>query len=171
MILDALYEIAADSHGYFTTAQARDAGVDPKSLSALAHRGRLRRISHGVYRIARFPESEYDYLTEALLWPLASVTALCRESALVAYGISDANPRKIHVLVPKTYRTHRDVPPQLELHQADFREEELWDWNGLKVTSPTKSIEDCRDANVRPDIVEGAVRDARELGLIAPRTP
>ncbi|MBN4668820.1 type IV toxin-antitoxin system AbiEi family antitoxin domain-containing protein, partial [Pandoraea nosoerga] len=40
-IWDRLVEVAAEQHGYVTTRDARDIGVDPVQLRLLAGRGRL----------------------------------------------------------------------------------------------------------------------------------
>lgn len=52
---DRLYEIADGHLGYFTAAQAREAGVHQVRLIQLHNSGDIGRVSRGVYRLARFP--------------------------------------------------------------------------------------------------------------------
>lgn len=54
-IWDRLVEVAAEQHGYVTTRDARDIGVDPVQLRLLAGRGRLERVGRGVYRVPVLP--------------------------------------------------------------------------------------------------------------------
>jgi predicted transcriptional regulator of viral defense system len=166
MLLDRLYEVAADQLGYITTSAAREVGVGARALHALARRGRLAHVSHGVYRLQRFPESELDHYMEALLWPLTEPVALGLETALVLYDISDANPDFVSVIVPLSYRTHREVPPHMKLHPAHLEPDDVWDWKGLKVTSPIRTLLDCQRAGVRSDLVEAARVEAMEQGLV-----
>ena len=47
---DTVHAIATEQHGLLKATQATAAGVAPKSLVAMAARGRLERIGHGLYR-------------------------------------------------------------------------------------------------------------------------
>jgi predicted transcriptional regulator of viral defense system len=70
----------------------------------LAQRGRLERAARGVYRIPYIPLNRFSQYREAVLWAKAHRgpmnVALSHETALVAYGISYANPAAIHMKVP-----------------------------------------------------------------------
>ena len=47
-----IYEDAIDNYGLVTTKRAKELGLAPNALALLAHRGRLERVGHGVYRPA-----------------------------------------------------------------------------------------------------------------------
>ena len=49
-----LYDIAEAQLGYFSTAQARDAGINPIRLLQLVTSEDIERASRGVYRLTRF---------------------------------------------------------------------------------------------------------------------
>ena len=53
--MDELYAIAEEHDGLLTSKQARAQGIQDSVLVRLAQRGRLERMSRGVYRIAHFP--------------------------------------------------------------------------------------------------------------------
>jgi predicted transcriptional regulator of viral defense system len=53
MIWDRLVERAAEQHGYVTTRDARELGIDPTQLRLLAARGRLERTGRGGLPRAR----------------------------------------------------------------------------------------------------------------------
>lgn len=96
----ALYAIADAQLGYFTAAQAREAGIHPVRLVQLAKSGDIERVSRGVYRLTRYPLSPLGPYMEAALWP-----HVCRPdvrgiishaSALALYALSDVvRPRCI----------------------------------------------------------------------------
>src|SRR5580704_9587496 len=64
-----LYQIAESQLGYFTTAEASEAGVHRARLAQLAAHGDIERLSRGVYRLTRYPLSPLGQYMEAVLWP------------------------------------------------------------------------------------------------------
>jgi predicted transcriptional regulator of viral defense system len=50
-----LAETAADQFGLVTIADAERVGYRPKTLSKLAGRGQLERVSRGIYRVPFLP--------------------------------------------------------------------------------------------------------------------
>lgn len=61
-----LYEIAADNYGLITSAQAKEAGVSDKEMSAIAKRGRIQRVGRGVYRLTDYIPVENDIYAESV---------------------------------------------------------------------------------------------------------
>lgn len=102
-----LYRIAEDQLGYFTTAQAAEAGVDRRVVAAMVKRGTLERTSRGVYRIVNFPPSELSEYIEAALWPHGTTGVVSHESALRLYDLGDVNPSKVHITLPRAFRVRR----------------------------------------------------------------
>ena len=99
-----LYDIAEAQLGYFSTAQARDAGINPIRLLQLVKSEDIERASRGVYRLTRFPISPLGQYMEATLWPQVRRpdmwAVLSHESALSLYDLSDASPSKVHITLP-----------------------------------------------------------------------
>ena len=54
-----LYQLAEPQAGYFTAAQALEAGVLQVRLAQLHQRGDIERVTRGVYRLARYPISPW----------------------------------------------------------------------------------------------------------------
>ena len=52
-----LYPLAEGQAGYFTAAQAREAGLHQVRLAQLHRRGDIERVTRGVYRLTRYPIS------------------------------------------------------------------------------------------------------------------
>lgn len=170
-VLQSLYEIAEGQDGYFTTVQAADQGVDHQAINKAAYRGRVRRLSQGVYRFVRFPMlSERTHLWEAVLWPQARGnirTVLSHETALTLHGLSDVNPAQVHISVPRAFRLRRDTPPWLVVHRENVTDDDIDYIVGLPVTGVQRTLRDiARTAS--PAVLHDALRDAQRKGLTIP---
>lgn len=162
---ETIHELALDQHGVFTTEQAKQHGVTNMALVMMAGRGRLRRLAHGVYQDPGSPETRLTRHMTAVLWPRGTRGVLSHETALVLMDLSDANAAKIHITVPKTYRTNRQPPAGIVLHYADLREDEdVAIVEGLPMTTAARTIRDCADAGIGPALLRQALADARKNG-------
>ncbi len=164
-----LYELASEQFGYFTAAQARQWGVAPNTLVMMARRNALERLSHGVYRFVHFPASPLGQYMEASFWPGATRAVISHESALALYGVSDVSPARIHVSVPRKFRTHRSVPRHLALHRADVPEGQVDTVEGIPVTTLERAIADCARAHLGPDLIGQAIDEGRQAGRLSRR--
>lgn len=163
----AVFEIAADQFGYFTTAQARDAGVSPMALVMMERRQTVERVSRGVYRLYHFPYSPLAEYMEAVLWPAGTMGVISHESALALYGVSDVNPSRLHLTLPASYRVRREPPARLKLHHAELGAEDRTIFEGIPVTTMARTLRDCRAAAVGAEILNQALDGARREGLLS----
>jgi predicted transcriptional regulator of viral defense system len=163
----ALYELAEDDYGFVTVEGARRAGIRPQRLAEMARRGALRREGLGLYRLVPFPPHELDSYRKATLWPYGIEGVLSHDTALELYELSDVNPAKIHITLPKGYRVRRrEIPPAYLLHYEDLHERDITRRDGLPIVTPAKAIRQCHDSNLRRDLLRQALEDARREGLI-----
>ena len=95
---DSIYEAAIDNYGLITTAQAVALGVKPAELPRWVKTGRLIRRGHGVYRLAKYTPSDYDYYAEALAFT-GDKSSIFGESVLAMQNLALVNPPKIYVAV------------------------------------------------------------------------
>ena len=162
----SLQDLAADQFGYFTTAQAREWGVNTMALVMMARRNTAERVSHGVYRLAGYPASPLASYVEASFWPGRIRGVISHESVLSLYGVSDVSPAKVHVTVPRRFRTHRREPATLVLHHADLGPADV-DWfEGIPVTTLERAIRDCAATHLGPELVRQAIDEGRREGLL-----
>jgi predicted transcriptional regulator of viral defense system len=161
-----VYEVAADQFGYFTVAQARDAGVSPMALVMMERRQTLERVSRGVYRLQQFPHGPLAGYMESVLWPIGAMGVISHESALALYGVSDVNPGRVHLTLPPGHRVRRGVPARLKLHYQMLDDEDRTLFEGIPVTTMARTIRDCRAAAVGDEILRQAVADAEREGLL-----
>jgi predicted transcriptional regulator of viral defense system len=169
--MDELTLLAEENDGLFTSREARSAGVLDSVLIRLTQRHRLERVARGVYRIRNFPASRFSQHRQAILWMRASRgpqrVALSYETALSVYGISDANPSKIHISVPARARLRRKRPTGIVVHRADLSPEEITAHEGLPVTTVARTIRDIVVGTGKLDLARQAITDARREGYLS----
>jgi predicted transcriptional regulator of viral defense system len=163
---DALFALAIEQFGYVTREQALAAGFAGNALREMAQRGVVTHVDHGVYRFDAFPPGPHDAYMEAVLWPHRKMGVLSHETALDLYGLSDANPARIHITVPKKHRVTRKVPTVYEIHHADLKPDEVMWREGLPLTTIERTIRDCHQTHLRRGLLEQALDQARARGLI-----
>ena len=165
-----LYDLAENQHGYLTAAQAKATGVPAIRLVQMVKEGTVERISHGVYRLTRFPSSQLAQYMEATLWPAPRRTdiwgVLSHESALAFYELSEVSPAKVHITVPPTVRIRRVVPRYLVLHRAQLDPSDVTVIDGIHVTSVERTIRDVAAAHLSSALVRAAIADGRRLGRL-----
>jgi predicted transcriptional regulator of viral defense system len=168
---DELVTLAEEHDGLLTAEKARLAGFTDSVLARLAKRGRIERIARGVYRIPYFPPNRFSQYREAVLWAKANRgpynVAISHATALVVYGISDVNPRSIHLTVPKSARLRRLRPKGVIVHREDLLPRDLTVQEGIPLTTIEKTISDLLRSGARIDLVLQAISDARREGFIS----
>ena len=168
---DELVALAEDQDGLLTADQARKAGFTNSVLARLVQRGRIERTARGVYRVPYIPPGRFSQHREAVLWAKANRgpgdVALSHATALVVYGISDANPQLIHLTVPRSARLRRQKPKGVVVHRQDLSPEEITVEEGIPLTTICRTVVDLLRSNGRIDLVRQAISDARHAGLIS----
>jgi len=161
-----LYQIAEHQGGYFSSDQARRAGLSKALLSYHVRQGRLLRIRRGVYRLAEFTETPYADLIVA--WLAAGEKAVVsHESALLLYGLTDLLPAEIHLTVPRTASRRR---AGVRLHTSRLSDDEITFRHGLPVTTVPRTLVDLIRSGVAEEWIHQAVRQALERGLVSETT-
>ena len=165
---DKLFELATGQAGLFTTKQAGAAGLYRQLLRRYVEYGRVNRVRRGIYRIVHYPAAEHEELAELWLWS-GREGVFSHETALSLHDLSDVLPRRVHLTVPAVWRQRRiRVPRGLVLHYAGVPRSDRG-WAGpVPVTNPERTLLDCVDANVAPDLVAQAVEEARARDLVGP---
>jgi predicted transcriptional regulator of viral defense system len=168
--MDELFALAEEHDGLFTSKEARALGILDSVLVRLKQRGRLERMSRGVYRIAHYPADRLAQYREAVLWAQASNgperIALSHETALLLHGISDVNPARVNLTVPTSARLRREHPEWITIHRTNLSLREIHQHEGMPVTTIERSILDVLTTTLRVDIARKAISDALRDGLL-----
>lgn len=115
---------ALRSHGgWLRQREALDLGVHPRWLSRLVEEGTIERVSKGLYRLPRAPESSYESFADASHAVPGGV--VCLLSALAYYELTTSNPSEIYLAIPRTsWAPKVDYPPirffRFSLRMMDF---------------------------------------------------
>lgn len=167
---EELFALAEENAGLVTASQARVIGIVDSVLARLTQRGKLERVTRGVYRIPHYPADQLSQYREAVLWARASHgpenVALSHETALAVYGILDVNPSRVHITVPKGARLRRRKPKWIMVHRGDLTPTDVAVQEGLPVTTVAKSVLDVLKETGRSGLARQAIKDAHKEGYI-----
>ncbi|MGI8824561.1 MAG: type IV toxin-antitoxin system AbiEi family antitoxin domain-containing protein [Chloroflexota bacterium] len=158
--------ITADQWGLVTRRQAEQAGVSRATLQRLATESVLKRVAHGVYRLAGAPNPNYLDLRVAWLQLAPDIPAWERKpsegivshrSAAAVYGLGHL-PADHHEFTTPTRRQSRR--PDVRLHMRRIGPEEYIELGGLPVTRPSRIASDLLYEREEPEAVAQIVADA-----------
>lgn len=138
--LERLREVALDQHGFVTTAQALEDDVSHAELSTMVARKRLKRASHGVYRVPQVPETEFDEYQLAVLWAGVAEACLSHDTALAAWNITGINPDRIHITVANHRRIRRRGGERYVVHYEDIDPRDVAWWQGMRTVDVPTAI-------------------------------
>src|SRR5690625_4914397 len=122
-----LFEIAEEQAGYFTAAQALEAGYSYESQTYHHKTGNWLREGWGIYRLALYPFTEGEEYVRLMLWSRNRAweiqAVVSHDTALQIYELSHVLPGKIHLTVPKNFR--KQTPQEALLHYADLPDDAI----------------------------------------------
>jgi predicted transcriptional regulator of viral defense system len=167
---EELFRVAELQHGFFTAKQALAAGYSEQAQYHNAKVGNWVREYRGIYRLARYPKSDWANL---MMWQLWSRNRLddpqgvySHETALSLYDISDVMPARLHMRVPRGFDRSGEIPPVLVLHRGDLSLEDIGTIEGIRLTRPVRTIIDViSEATLSPDLIRQSIDQAIERGL------
>ncbi len=141
---DKLREIAMRQSGFFTAAQATEAGY-PDSLHVYHTReGHWQKVYRGIYRLADAPTIEHP---ELVIWSLWSrdreglpQIVYSRETAEMIFELRPWTAGPLHASVPRSFRKNCAVPEGLILHKENIPAEHVVMFDGFAALKPAASI-------------------------------
>lgn len=134
--------------GIFKAKDAIEAGIHSRDLYALRDKGVLTELSRGVFRLAAAETSPYlDLVAVSHRSPRG---AICLNSALSFWDLTDEIPAEVHLAVPRgSHRPEIDYPPvRVHVFAADTfelgREKvSLESGEEISIYSPERSVVDA----------------------------
>ena len=162
---DRLYDVASAQAGYFTLAQAATTGF--AAAEQVETEQRVERCGGGVFRLVQFPPSEHEDLV--VLWLQTDQKGVfSHDTALALHHLSDILPSRRHLTVPPGW----EPPPSarldrgVSLHHAELSPSEIAWLSPIPLTKPLRTIRDCIEKGVSPDLIEQAIAEALQRGMI-----
>jgi len=158
---DVIYEYAADNYGLITSSQAKTLGIPNVELVKLAHRGRLKRLGHGVYRIMHYIPAAHDKYAEAVTL-VGDDATIYGESVLAMHGLALVNPSVITVATSK--RIRKKLPAFIKIICPEENLDKV-EYEGIPSQSVYDALVSCKRV-VMTDRLTEAVYEAERQGLI-----
>lgn len=118
-----LYRLAESQDGYFTTKQAVALGYTSNKRIYHVRAGNWIREHRAIYRLARFPEPDRPDLILWMLWSRdrsdQPTGVFSHQTALSLHDLTDANPERLDLTVPPSFRRGTPIPKVLRLHRGN----------------------------------------------------
>ena len=166
-----LYGVASGQGGYFTSRQALDAGYGDNLHSYHVRAGNWVRERRGVYRLTLFPQPSRPDLIVLQLWSRNRQDepqgVFSHTTALTLHELSDAMPAKVDMTVPAGFRRMAPIPGVLRLHRGSVPKPDAETIEGVRVTTPLRTLIDVIVADaLAPEVLVQAVDEAIRRGLV-----
>lgn len=154
-----LAALAGEQSGHFTAAQALSVGYSYSAQKFHVDRGNWLRVDRGLFRLPEWPVGEHEDLVRWSLWS-AGRAVISHETALAVHDLGDVNPAVIHLTVPPNLRSR---PPEgIRLHRGDLPEDDIWLYEGFKITTPLRTLLDVAAGTLDLDQLAEAMQQAFE---------
>lgn len=152
-----LAALAGEQSGHFTAAQALSVGYSYSAQKFHTDRGNWLRVERGLFRLPEWPVGEHDDLVRWALWS-GSRAVVSHETALAVHDLGDANPADIHLTVPPNFRSR--PPDGIRLHRGDLPEDDIWLYEGFRITTPSRTLLDVSAGTLDLDQLGDAIQQA-----------
>lgn len=161
----ALHAVAFAQAGYFTAAQAKTVGYSYQAQKYHVDHGNWMRVDRGLFRLPEWPSSPEDVYARWVTWS-GGRAVISHDSALAVHGLSDLNPAKIHLTVPKGFRAKDDA---VVTHTAALTVDDIEQRGSFPVTTVERTLFDVAASPQSQEIVDQAVADAVRMELTTVR--
>jgi very-short-patch-repair endonuclease len=153
--------LAERQHGVVTRAQLCTAGIDDSGIRRRVRDGRLHRVHQGVYAVGRPTLTANGHFLAAVVscGPKAALSHFA--AAVLTKLMSERGPR-IDVTVPRGGPRRRRGA--VIIHTAALAESDVWAVEGIRVTTPARTITDLADF-LPERRLERLIDEADYLGL------
>jgi predicted transcriptional regulator of viral defense system len=159
-----LEALALAQAGYFDRQDALRHGVSDQLLHHHTASGRFERVFPGVFRLATAPIGPQDEYFLAWVWTNYR-GAISHESALALFKLGDVLPTRVHVTLPRGV-TKTSAP--FALHWAKLPDGDVQMYDGVRVTTPPRTIADAAATGTDPAQVHKAIHQALARALTTP---
>ena len=161
-----LIATASRQSGYFTAAQALDAGYSYSAQRYHVHRGNWDQVDRALFRLPEWPIGLQDEYVRWSLWS-GRRAVVSHDTALAVHDLSDVSPPRIHLTVPPSFRMRgRGVV----LHRGVLPVGDVWEQGGYRITTPLRSVLDvAAEGILELDQIASAIGDGERAGRFTRR--
>lgn len=164
---DALLELARAQNGLISRRQAvHESNITADGVDKLVARGRLEPVTHGIYRYPLLPGVEFEPYQVALLRTGDPQAVLSHETALDIYDVSDVNPGRYHVTVPRARRIRRADNDAYVVHERAVAPDQVTWWEQMRIVTLAAAIEQCLEYGTPTYLLRQAAERGARKGLL-----
>ena len=109
--IEQITDYANNNGGYFLSKNAKDFGISREALSRFVMEGYLERPARGVYLLPEYFGDEMYYLQQK-----SPKIIYSHGTSLYLFDLTDRDPLRFDVTVPKGYNTHRLKEYNIDSH-------------------------------------------------------
>lgn len=170
--IESLADLAEDQWGLVTRQQAENAGLAWTTISRLASREVLERVTPGIYRLRGSPPADHLELRAAWMQLAPAVPVWDRtpeqgvvshRSAASIYELGDLLAERHEFILPERRQSRRS---DVRIHKSSLNRGEWINLKGLLVTRPSRIaadlLADGEDPEAVAQIVVKALRQAND---------
>ena len=166
-----LNQIAFTQGGLFTAKQAEYCGYARSNHHYHIKTGHWTKEGWGIYRLNHIPTDEMTFYWRLLLWSCNGksepIAVFSYKTALSFYELSDVNPSKITMTVPKKFQKRSRPFKTLKIYKKDLSKKDIKQFKGLPITTPLRTLLDMHEeGSLSEELMEQAVKEALEKGYI-----
>jgi hypothetical protein len=164
-VLDRLAGRSMTTEGYFTRADVRAAGASDAVLDALLVEKKAEEVADDIYHFTHFPHADREDLV--VLWLQTDRRGvISHETALHLHDLCDILPSNLHVTVPPGWTPRdRQLAADVEIRYGEVPEADLRWLGPVPYTGPLRTVRDCIEVGVSPELIEQAVAEGIRRGL------
>jgi hypothetical protein len=158
---DGLLELAGSQEGLFHRGDALERGITSQSLNQSK---RVERVAgfRGVHRFKHASAGRWSLYTAAYVWSRGA-GVISHGSALDVWGLSDWLPHHAEMTLPPSWK-QRIIPRKVLAFYDDLPDEDIQWYEGFRVTTPRRSVDDFIAWGIRPDLARQAMEQATRRG-------
>ena len=151
---DSLWELAATQDGLFHAQDAREADISDQTLHASK---RVERVEgfRGVHRFRHAPVGRWHLYAAAFVWSRGE-GVISHGSALEVWELSDWVPHHAEMTLPSSWK-QRMISKRVLAFFDDLPSEDVQWYEGFRVTTPRRSVDDFITWGIRPDLARQAL--------------
>jgi hypothetical protein len=154
---DELLALAIGRDGLFHVQEARHLGFVDQNLYGTM---RVERVDDflGVHRFTQIPPGRWFLYNAAFVWSRGE-GVISHGSALEVWGLSDWAPHHAEMTLPASWK-ERIIPRRILAFFGDLPKDDIQWYEGFRVTTARRSVDDFIAWGIRPDLARQAVEQA-----------
>ncbi|MFC7959828.1 hypothetical protein [Rhodococcoides kroppenstedtii] len=163
-VVERLDCLVTEQDGFFTRAQALDAGYRSADIATRVSEGSWTVVEADLLRVADWPRHAFEEFSKWCAW-LGASAVISHQSASELHGMGSLHPQFVHVRVAGTAGPHDQ---RLALHRGRLVGDDIEFTGTFRMTTPTRTVLDLAAGGISQFTLDEVVADGLMLGRLDP---